>query len=308
MAQRFNKISTNHFTRGFTLVELMVAVTISAIVIVMAINIYFSAKQNYQKTKQGADQDIKALVTKKIFYDALINAGLSCKYGSKKQHYINKTTENQINANFIYNGSAIRIGKISEIIDLIQDSLGYNKGFLYQYDTNYIMVKSEKSFTSLASTPINLSLPLATSQQWHSGDYLALCNNDYVDIVKVASIDKNKRKVNLVVAPANEFDRGDYVGKFSIQIFYIAATHDPKDSQKIIYSLYMYNREGSANAVTYPLVDGVSDLNVSYALIDKDNLAWRDIATATDLDDLKTKALKISFKIDDKYFEKIILL
>ncbi|MDE5041528.1 prepilin-type cleavage/methylation domain-containing protein, partial [Francisella tularensis subsp. holarctica] len=77
---------------------------------------------------------------------------------------------------------------------------------------------------------------------------------------------------------------GDYVGKFTIQIFYRAATHDPKDSQKIIYSLYMYNREVSANAVTYLLVDGVSDLNVSYALIDKDNLAWRDIATATDLD------------------------
>ncbi|MDE4970061.1 prepilin-type cleavage/methylation domain-containing protein, partial [Francisella tularensis subsp. holarctica] len=49
-------------------------------------------------------------------------------------------------------------------------------------------------------------------------------------------------------------------------------------------------------------------LNVSYALIDKDNLAWIDIETATDLDDLKTKAKKISFKIDDKYFEKIIVL
>ncbi|MDE5024884.1 prepilin-type cleavage/methylation domain-containing protein, partial [Francisella tularensis subsp. holarctica] len=71
---------------------------------------------------------------------------------------------------------------------------------------------------------------------------------------------------------------------------------------------YMYYREGSANAVTYFHVDGVSDLNVSYALIDIDNLAWRVIATATDLDDLKTNALKISFKIVDKYFEKIILL
>ncbi|MDE4969833.1 prepilin-type cleavage/methylation domain-containing protein, partial [Francisella tularensis subsp. holarctica] len=47
---------------------------------------------------------------------------------------------------------------------------------------------------------------------------------------------------------------------------------------------------------------GVSDLNVSNALIYKDNLECRDIATATDLDDIKTKALKISFKIDDKYF------
>ncbi|MDE4982467.1 prepilin-type cleavage/methylation domain-containing protein, partial [Francisella tularensis subsp. holarctica] len=34
-------------------------------------------------------------------------------------------------------------------------------------------------------------------------------------------------------------------------------------------------------------------LNVSYALIYKDNLDGRDIATAKDLDDLKTKALKI---------------
>ncbi|MDE4972217.1 prepilin-type cleavage/methylation domain-containing protein, partial [Francisella tularensis subsp. holarctica] len=79
----------------------------------------------------------------------------------KKQQYINNTAENQINANFFYNGSAIRIGKISEITDLIQYSLGDNKGFLYQYDTNYIMVKSEKSLTRLASTPINLRLPLA---------------------------------------------------------------------------------------------------------------------------------------------------
>ncbi|MDE4982523.1 prepilin-type N-terminal cleavage/methylation domain-containing protein, partial [Francisella tularensis subsp. holarctica] len=78
--QRFNKISTNHLTRGFTLEELMVAVTISALV--MSINIYFSAKQNYQYTKQGAVQDIKAIVNKKIYYDALINAGLSCMCGS----------------------------------------------------------------------------------------------------------------------------------------------------------------------------------------------------------------------------------
>ncbi|MDE5026528.1 hypothetical protein NAI37_09375 [Francisella tularensis subsp. holarctica] len=46
MAHRFNNMSTTHFTRVFTLVHLMVAGTISAIV--MAINIYFSAKLNYQ--------------------------------------------------------------------------------------------------------------------------------------------------------------------------------------------------------------------------------------------------------------------
>ncbi|APC92199.1 MULTISPECIES: PilW family protein [Francisella] len=307
MAQYSKKNLNRESTRGFTLVELMVAVTISAIVIVMAINIYFSAKKNYQKTKLEADQDIKALTTKKIFYDAIINAGLSCKYGAKQQ-YINRTAVNQGNANFIYNGSAIRVGEISNITNFIQNSLGDNKGFLYQNNTNYIMIKSEKSFTSLASRPINLSLPLATSQQWHSGDYLALCNNDYVDIVKVASIDKDKSRVNLVIAPANEFDRGDYVGKFSVQIFYIAAIHDQKNSQKIIYSLYMYNKEGSKSAAIYPLIEGVSNLNISYSILNKDNLIWKHIIKDTDVDDLKIKALKISFRLNDKYFEKIILL
>ena len=64
MAQCSNKKFISSFTRGFTLVELMVAVTISAIVI--AVNIYFSAKYNYQKRKQETEQDIKALVTKNI--------------------------------------------------------------------------------------------------------------------------------------------------------------------------------------------------------------------------------------------------
>ena len=63
------------------------------------------------------------------------------------------------------------------------------------------MIKSEKSFTNLASRAINLNLSLAASQQWHSSDYLAPCNNDDVDIVKVASIDKDKNRVSLVVAP-----------------------------------------------------------------------------------------------------------
>ena len=54
----------------------------------------------------------------------------------QKTTYINTTAENQGNANFIYNGLAIRIGKISEITNFIQDTLDDNKGFLYQYDTN----------------------------------------------------------------------------------------------------------------------------------------------------------------------------
>ncbi len=44
------------------------------------------------------------------------------------------------------------------------------------------------------------------------GDYLALCNNDYIDIVKVLKTDNTTKAIKLVSAPTNEFNKGDYVG------------------------------------------------------------------------------------------------
>lgn len=51
--------------KGVTLVEILVAVTISVIVITMATNVYLSSKKNYKKTKSKTDLDVKELTTKK---------------------------------------------------------------------------------------------------------------------------------------------------------------------------------------------------------------------------------------------------
>lgn len=295
------------FDKGITLVELLVAVTISAIVIVMAVNIYLSTKKVYQKTKAKAEIDVKELTAKKILYDAVINAGFSCKYGSKNQVYTNRTGENELNFKFIYDSSPVRVGKISGISPFLQDSLGVGvKGSKYQPNTDYIMVKSESVFSKLLSRPKNLALTLESTNQIDEGDYLALCNNDDVDIVKVNQVDSHK--VDLNIAPSSEYHKDDYVGKYSLQIFYIAANPSKENPNDVNYTLFMYSKTGSHKGISYPVLDGVSDLKLSYSVLNRKNLSWREITNSVDLDDIDAKALRISFKIKSKQFEKVILL
>ncbi|QIW09447.1 prepilin-type N-terminal cleavage/methylation domain-containing protein [Francisella sp. LA112445] len=301
-------INKNTSSRGVTLVELLVAVTISAIVITMAINIYLSSKKIYKESKQKTSLDIRQLTAKKIFYDAVTNAGLSCKYGTKNQKYVNRTGENSINFDFMYDSSPVRVGDISSIGSFLENSLKGKKGSLYQPGTNYIMIKSEDTFTSLTTKPVNLNLYLNSIEQLEKNDYLALCNNDDINLVRITDVDKKHNKVGLVIAPSSEYHKGDYVGKYSIQIFYIAADNVSNNSGKLSYSLYLYTKDGSNPGVSYPVVDGVSDLKISYSILNRQHLNWRDITRNVDLDNIKAKALKISFKIKDKSFEKVILL
>lgn len=298
--------SARNNSKGITLVELLVAITISVIVITMASSIYIAAKKSYQKAKIKSQIDVKELTTKKVFYDLITSAGLSCKYGFKNQKYINRTGDNSFN--FMYDGFGVRVGDISRVSNILQNSLGYTDGAQYQPNTNYIMIKSEGSYTSLASRVINLSLILNQPQQWQAGDYLTLCNNNSIDIVKVAAINHTDNKVTLAKAPSNEYDKADYVGKYVIQILYIAFKPDPENPAKFDYGLYLFTKDSSNNGVSYPIVDGVYDLKISYSILNTKNITWKDIHKDIDLNQIKAKAIKISFKIKNKTFEKVILI
>ncbi|WP_150466780.1 PilW family protein [Francisella sp. SYW-9] len=295
-------------SKGVTLVELLVAITISAIVITMAINIYLSSKKVYEESKQKTSLDIRQLTAKKIFYDAVTNAGLSCKYGAKNQKYINRTGENTTSFDFMYDSSPVRVGNISSIGNFLENSFKGQRGSLYQPGTDYIMIKSEDTFTSLVMKPINLNLYLNSTEQLEKDDYLALCNNDDINLVKIAHVDKKHKKISLAIAPQSEYHKGDYVGKYGIQIFYIAADNSRNTSGRLKYSLYLYTKDGSNPGVTYPIVDGVSDLKISYSILNRQHLHWRKITRNIDLDNIKAKALKISFKLEEKSVEKVILL
>ena len=302
----FHKTKKNQ--QGVTLTELLIAMTIAVIVVGMGFKIYLSSKQIYKSNKTSTVADVRELSAKKVIYDAITNAGLSCKYGAKTQKYINRTGDFEAPNDFVYDNSTIRIGNISQIGDYIKTSLAGNcKGLCYQPNSDFIMLKKEDSFARLAVAPVNLTLKLDNSVNWGRGDYIALCNSDEINIVKVENNDKEFDDIRLAATPYSEYGKGDYVGKFDVNIFYVGDTGEKDEGGKILYSLNLFFNNGNTSTI-YALIDGVSDLKVSYALIDNKNLHWRDIEKTIDIDKTDYKALKVSFKVDDNKFERVILL
>ncbi|MGQ4002666.1 prepilin-type N-terminal cleavage/methylation domain-containing protein [Francisellaceae bacterium CB299] len=296
--------------RGVTLTELLIAITIAVIVVGMGFKIYLSSKQIYRSNRTSTVADVRELSAKKIIYDAVTNSGLSCKYGAKTQKYINRTGDFETKDDFVYDGSTIRVGNISQVGDYIRRSLkGSCEGICYQPNSDFIMLKKEDSFARLAVAPVNLTLKLDKRVSWQQGDYLALCNNDDVDVVKVEKNNNNDQlnDIRLAATPYSEYGKGDYVGKFDVNIFYIGDTGEKDKQGNRLYSLNLFTNNSNTSS-SYALIDGVSDLKVSYAFINNKNLHWRNVDKTIDIDKTDYQALKVSFKVNGNKFERVILL
>ncbi|QLE79846.1 prepilin-type N-terminal cleavage/methylation domain-containing protein [Francisella sp. Scap27] len=297
----------NRLQKGITLVEILVAMTVSAIVMTMAVSIFLSSKKNYQHTKTVAQNDVKVLNTQELLYNAITNAGLSCKYGTQTQRYINRTTENLNDLNFAVNKSAVRFGDIASIGSYLKYTLPVkSQGLLYQEDSDYVMVKNESLSASLESKPTSYTLNVDNTLEPAANDFLAICNDDEIDIVKATA--SNNNQIKLAAAPLGDYHRGDYVGKFAVNIFYIADTGEKDKLGHTIEGLFLYTKNGSGLANSQLLISGVSNLKVSFANTYRNKLRWKQIYNTTDLEDGDSSALRITFKIKGKKFEKVILL
>lgn len=125
MIDRILLYTASKYSRGLSIVELLVAMTISLIAASTAIIIFFNFKDFYNHSAQKASIDIKELTVKQAIYDSIINSGLSCAYGTNTQTYINDTGDDLSAHSFLTDSSNIRIGNISpNISDYLQTNLG----------------------------------------------------------------------------------------------------------------------------------------------------------------------------------------
>ncbi|AIT10288.1 hypothetical protein LO80_04580 [Candidatus Francisella endociliophora] len=293
---------------GLSLVELLVAVTLSIIASSIAINIYLNIKDFYKSSTEKADADVKELTVKQAIYDSIIGSGLSCAYGTSSQTYTNNTGDDLSGDSFLTDSSNIRIGNITpNISDYLETNLGAEcLGTCYQNDTDYIMVKRQVKSATLSGNLINSTLNLDSSEGIATGDYLTLCNSQQVDLVKVSTINQND--ITLTNPATGQYITGDYVGKFEILLFYIGDSGRVDSDGNDIYSLFLYIKSGANAGQAYELVSGVNNLKVSYATVDNNSIIWNNVSNDVDVDTLDTSALKFSFTINSENFSKIVLL
>lgn len=294
--------------KGLSLVELLVAVTLSIIASSIAISIYLNIKDFYTSSTEKADTNVKELTVKQAIYDSIVNSGLSCPFGTSYQTYTNNTGDDLSGDAFLTDSSNIRIGPISpSVSNSLETNLGSNcLGTCYQANTDYIMIRREVSSTELSTNNINSTLTLDSTSDINNGDYLALCNSSQIDLVKVTNVNSNN--VTLTNPPSSQYITGDYAGKFEILLFYIGDSGRINADGSHIYSLFLYIKSGSSASQSYELVSDVEDLNVYYSSVENNNLTWNHITTDTDIDDLTTDALKFTFVIKGETFSRIVIL
>jgi Tfp pilus assembly protein PilW len=296
-------LKSNKKISGLSLVELLVASTISILVIGMSVTVFASAKKNYVAATTSANANVDQLSVKRILYRSIRTAGISCSYGASITNFHDSTADDIATNSFLLDSSNIRVGKVSSLAGVLD-----NPGVTYEPNTNYIMVKTETSSSKLVDKVENSNVKLEFSDNLSDGDYLALCTDDSVDLVKVESNDSESDSIELVQNPSNSYDPGDYVGKYQVTTFYTAETGRVDKDGQLIYALYVYIQDGQ-NVVNKEVIEGVKNLKVNSANVSDGNVTWEPITSDEDFDRLNAKkALQIQFTLNNYSYKKTIFL
>ncbi|AJC48711.1 prepilin-type N-terminal cleavage/methylation domain-containing protein [Allofrancisella guangzhouensis] len=321
---------------GFTLPELMISMVIAAIVMTMAINIYIDMKNQYNKLNNKHQINSKQLMTKQIFYNAISRAGFVTKYGDMYQELVDNSGDNS--GDIFGKFGILTIGKspINEIQGLPEslsldpeacaEKVNAQSNFAAQQNINCIQLNTDYiaiQRASLSSTlKTNSSNNIFKVNDFQKGvlpendistnNYLVLCNVFECDLVKAMSVTGDF--VSTYSRVENKFKAGDYVGKYILEIFFVADSGQKDKQGKEIYSLYEYVKQNANDSEIYELVNDISELKIEYVLNADINqgsaqLNWKQIGEQPiSVKSDSIAALKISFKVAGEIFSKIFLL
>ena len=277
----------------------------------MALTIYLSAKDQYASLKDKISLEVKELSTKKLISNFVKRAGFACKFGYTNQTpYVDRTGDS-LESYFLGSGSGVRVGPLpfatsSNMSEALETGC---TGECYQAGTDYILIRTEEKHTKLTiNNSFDTSLALDDTDSLAAGDYLALCNKDNINLVKISDMN-SVDGVATLTQPSSEsiYYTGDYAGKYELQIIYIRNTGDTDIDGNDIYSLYTYIKEGSSQGNSYELVRDVKDLKVEYATVSGGNITWNAVTTDLELDS-NYPAIKVLFTVDGESFSKILVL
>ncbi|KEI34809.1 type IV fimbrial biogenesis protein PilW [Francisella sp. W12-1067] len=330
MAKNSKKIA------GFTLPELMVSIVIAAIVMAMAINVYIDMKNQYNKLNSKHQINSKQLITKQIFYNAISKIGFATKYGDMYQELVDNSGDSS--GDIFGKFGILTIGKspikgiksLPESLTLDPESCDervknekyfsqQNSIYCIQPNTDYIAIQRASLSSTLKTNSSNnifkvnrFQKEVVPEKDISMDDYLVLCNVFECDLVKTMAVTGDF--VSTYSRVEDKFKVGDYVGKYILEIFFVADSGQKDKQGNKIYSLYEYVKQNANDSEIYELINDVSNLKVEYVLnadISQGgaNLNWKQIATQPiSVKSDSVAALRISFKVADDIFSKIFLL
>ena len=300
----------NKIIKGFTLVEMLVFVTLTILVMTSSYTIYSTIKKESNDRRDDMEAQVKELTTKRILYNFIKNSGFACKQGSLDQMYYDRTSDSL--DDFFVNSNSIHVGSLPlPVSDHLSASLETGcTGDCFEVGTDYIMIKKNQSYTQLVATNSTSNTVILDSVDGISvNDYLVLCNDSDINLVKATAVVPATNTVSLALPPSGStYYVGDYIGNLSLEILYIRDTGAKDADDNPIYSLYVYIKSGSNRGISHELIRGINGMHVEYGTVLNDVITWNTVSSRVGINKYDHQALRITFSVNDKSFNKIVVL
>ncbi len=265
------------FSRGYTFIELLISLALSAILVTSTITLFFVVKKAYFHQEGLSILQENARAFSSILEQAITQSG---NMGCNHLHDVTLTLHgiNEEKCGLQHKQGIFAISP-SDLKHNLPDSLLQKR----RLDSDMLWINSTSGEYFLLSSfnENNGKFSVRGKVSISKGDMIALSDCGHVDLFKVWAEPeylKSKSSTEMTIHPSGEnvtlgkqYDRNARIGLFSSAFYYIGLTSRTNAKQQPIYALY---RKGVGER-TQELVEGVEFLKIRFGVKLGNNIVYR---------------------------------
>ena len=258
--------------RGVLLVQLLVGIAIGVFTVTMSVALYFDIMRQYTKTINKFVYTTNVGIVQQLFKTSINQSGLPG--GFALGQWVEGTIQpNGIAPINIFNYAPIYATSQMANADLTSGKTANTDVLMVQGINRYMTTNDP---IAAADTQIDIGFAVRANR------LLMLMTPSLASASLVAtSSDENNGTVELQSAPNHDFPVDSFLGRYYLNVYYIAPTGEQDNQGNAIDALYERHIFGtSANLQqTYPIINHVSDMQIQYYT---DDGGWQAVQADND--------------------------
>ena len=318
----------NRISKGLTLVELLIGIVLSSITIGMCIQIYITIESQFSNMNSQYTNNTKQLLIKKTLEDSIKSRGFPCRYSIKSPTY-NDITGTSFDDIFSSDFGNLTIGtspinNVTSLPAILETNTNdcASGSYCIKKDTDFILIQRTSGYSNMMENTYNqdskeyFTIEENSINNLVKEDFVLSCDSSGYYLYNINSISKDND--NEILETTNTIDNTYYkdsiLNKYLLEIYYIRDTDKVDDNGNKITSLYVYKKDNLSRGISYEIAEGIDGLQFQYLerglnmLDSSNNLNWIDVTDNINIDSQNYSAIKISFEIDSKVYDRIVLL
>lgn len=260
--------------QGFSLVEVMITLTLNVIITLGLIQVYNDSKNNYQFQDAMARLQERGQTAIYFFQQELRSAGyLGCAKLTRDFPIINHTE-------FIFSENSIIRGysATQAISELGLPTQGHGA---YVSGTDVLVMRKMSETTANLVSMSQTQVIVSAKPQFKEQQTLFITDCTKADIFTVQQVSTTKNSQWISTEPIQTYEKNAQVGQALSQVYYLGDTGRKNKQNQTILALY--SRDDSGEKAE--LVEGIEDMQVFYGVDTNGNGSVSTYRTAAEISD-----------------------